>query len=215
MEQFIQVVSSGLNVRSGPSSSFTAVGYVTRGTILEVIGQEGWYKVKLANGVTGYCSNGSSYVTPFTPDWLKKAQELIAYGETYLGTPYVFGSSRSDDSSFDCSDFVQWVYERFGGINMPGDSRAQSITGEIVPVSYDTLRSGDLLFFDTNGDGTVNHVAIYVHDQKILHTNSPTADQLDCNLQLIKDNGGGVTYASFSPTSYWMRKVTGARRVIL
>jgi len=35
------------------------------------------------------------------------------------------------------------------------------------------VRKGDLLFFDTEGDGVVNHVGIYAGYGMLFHTNNP------------------------------------------
>nr|WP_306440429.1 MULTISPECIES: NlpC/P60 family protein [unclassified Paenibacillus] len=43
----------------------------------------------------------------------------------YLGTPYEFGSIRSNTKTFDCSDFVRQAYLEGTGIILPADSRTQ------------------------------------------------------------------------------------------
>lgn len=113
-------------------------------------------------------------------------EALIAAGMKYLGTPYEYGSSRLDTSTFDCSDFVRQAF--MDGLNMtlPADSRSQ---GQYVRdkggVIYDwhQLKRGDLLFFgdyagnkpaDYSGidpdKAFISHVAIYLGDGNLLHT---------------------------------------------
>ncbi|MBN2981765.1 C40 family peptidase [Cohnella algarum] len=40
--------------------------------------------------------------------------------------------------------------------------------GTYVP--KDQLQKGDLVFSDTNRDGVINHIAIYMGDDQLLHT---------------------------------------------
>ncbi len=51
--------TAGLNVRSGGSTQYDKVGYISKGGTVEMLGvaSSGWYKVKLSNGVVGYASN--------------------------------------------------------------------------------------------------------------------------------------------------------------
>ncbi|NLO82604.1 MAG: SH3 domain-containing protein, partial [Clostridiales bacterium] len=51
------VTASALNVRSGPGTGYSRIGYLTKNAKVEIIGQSGsWYKIKFANG-TGYVSS--------------------------------------------------------------------------------------------------------------------------------------------------------------
>lgn len=66
-----EVNTNNLNVRTGPSTSFTSLGKLNKGTKVDVYSEEnGWYKIKYGNGY-GYVSK--SYVnkvttgTPTTP----------------------------------------------------------------------------------------------------------------------------------------------------
>lgn len=51
------VTASALNIRSGPSTSNSVVGYAYKGDKLQILEtSNGWYKVKLSNGKTGWGS---------------------------------------------------------------------------------------------------------------------------------------------------------------
>ena len=59
----VGVTTAGLNVRKGPSTSYSKVGYLKSGTNVEIVGKDsktGWYKIKYNNGYA-YVSN--EYVT--------------------------------------------------------------------------------------------------------------------------------------------------------
>jgi cell wall-associated NlpC family hydrolase len=95
------------------------------------------------------------------------AAGILATAKHYLGTRYRYGGE-SPTSGFDCSGFVQYVYGRHG-IDLPRTSRQQASAGQPVPLDVESLRPGDLLLFASTGS-TVNHVAIYVGSNKILHS---------------------------------------------
>ncbi len=65
---------------------------------------------------------------------------------SYLGTPYVWGGAAP--GGFDCSGLVMYSFAQLG-ISLPHSSYAQWNYG--VPVPYDELQPGDLVFFDGLG----------------------------------------------------------------
>ena len=97
---------------------------------------------------------------------------IIAEAEKYLGYPYVFGGS-SPSTSFDCSGFVSWVYNRCGwNIGRP---TAQGLFDICTPVSSVNVKPGDLVFFEGTYDAgrTVTHVGVYVGNNMMLHCGDP------------------------------------------
>jgi cell wall-associated NlpC family hydrolase len=76
----------------------------------------------------------------------------VGFAMQELGTPYVWGGAAP--GGFDCSGLVMWAYAQVG-VALPHSSYAQ--WGYGVPVSYDQLQPGDLVFF--NGLG---HVGMYI-----------------------------------------------------
>lgn len=125
-----------------------------------------------------------------------KAQAIIQTGKKYYGTPYRFGSSSYTTKTFDCSSFTQRVYYE-NGIKLPRTSRQQAKVGTYV--SKNNILPGDLLFFDTNRDGVIDHVGIYAGNQQLLHTYKV---------------GIGVTLSKITPSNYWGKTYVTARRVL-
>ncbi|MFC0332044.1 NlpC/P60 family protein [Paenibacillus sepulcri] len=123
------------------------------------------------------------------------ADNVIATGKQFLGVPYKFGAKSGITSSFDCSSFVQYVFKQ-NGIDLPRSSREQAKAG--TKVAKSDLQAGDLVFSDTNGDGTINHVSIYMGDGQLLHTYRV---------------GIGVTISDFAGST-WDHDFVTARRVI-
>ncbi|MFB9276552.1 C40 family peptidase [Cohnella cellulosilytica] len=123
----------------------------------------------------------------------EQSLNLIEFGKDYIGTPYKFGSSAGKTSSFDCSSYVQYVFDQ-AGVSLPRTSSAQASVGDKVDKA--NLSVGDLLFFKTGGGG-ISHVAIYAGDGKMLHASTSQ----------------GVTLSSMN-TSYWTKAYVTARRVL-
>ena len=92
-------------------------------------------------------------------------QEIATYAKKFVGNPYKWGGT-SLTKGADCSGFVYTIYQQFG-YKVPRVSRDQAKSaGKKVNVS--DRRPGDLIFY-TNSNGVVNHVAIYIGDDKIVH----------------------------------------------
>jgi cell wall-associated NlpC family hydrolase len=120
--------------------------------------------------------------------------QICNFGAKYLGTPYRYGGS--GPGGFDCSGFVGYVYKQHG-YNLP--RTAAGIYGVGVAVDKANLRPGDLLFFKGRGTSYINHVGIYVSDNKFIHSSSP--------------NSGGVIY-SYLNSAYYSQTYVGAKRVL-
>ncbi|UOE58006.1 NlpC/P60 family protein [Cytobacillus oceanisediminis] len=118
--------------------------------------------------------------------------DIVKTGEKYLGRPYSFGAPLGNTSKFDCSSFTAQVFKE-NGIKLPRTSREQAKAGKAVAISQ--LRAGDLLFYDTDYDGVINHVAIYASKNKVIHA--------------------AGTKVSYSNTAYyWNPRYVTARRVV-
>jgi cell wall-associated NlpC family hydrolase len=99
----------------------------------------------------------------------KLASRILSTADEYVGTKYRSGGT-SPRNGFDGAGFVQWVFWR-EGIRLPRTARRMANLGEPVSTRYGALRPGDLLFFANDGD-RVNHVAIYVGGDRIVHATS-------------------------------------------
>ena len=123
---------------------------------------------------------------------------VISTANRYEGIRYSYGGA-SPTRGFDCSGFVQYVFARHG-VALPRTSRQIAELGEPVPLNRDDLREGDLLFFAGNGT-RIDHVAIYLGDDHIIHSTA---------------SGGGVRIESLtSARGEWFdRRMVAARRVL-
>jgi peptidoglycan DL-endopeptidase LytE len=112
--------------------------------------------------------------------------------ERYLGVTYVYGGTTP--TGLDCSGLVYVVYHELG-VQVPRTSRAQFAIGEHIDRA--DLQEGDLVFFDTTGQG-VSHVGIYLANDQFINAAS---------------NPGKVMISSLEEP-YWARRYLGARRVM-
>ena len=99
-----------------------------------------------------------------------RCQKITSVAKTKLGKRYVWGAS-GKQNTFDCSSFTKYVYKK-NGIDIPRTSIKQSKFGKYV--KRNELKKGDLIFFDTSKKrrGYVNHVGIYLGDNKFIHASS-------------------------------------------
>ncbi|HET6631242.1 MAG TPA: C40 family peptidase [Rhodanobacteraceae bacterium] len=86
-----------------------------------------------------------------------------------VGTPYQWGGN-TPQTGFDCSGLVRYVYRTSADIELPRTTNAMADI-DAPRVERDELAAGDLVFFETDGDG-VSHVGIYVGNGRFVHAPS-------------------------------------------
>ena len=188
--QYITVTSSGVNIRSGAGSSYSALGVAEQGTLYALDGQSGsWYKTYYKNK-PAYISANYCKVVQMDKSANAQIEKVIAEGYKCLGVKYVYGATRYHDgngnklsgfttSAFDCSSLMQYMFKLGAGVNLQVNTRTQIYQG--TTVSKSNLKRGDLMFFTNasrkynSGIERVGHVAMYLGDNYILHTASDYA----------------------------------------
>ncbi|HSQ33314.1 MAG TPA: C40 family peptidase, partial [Peptostreptococcaceae bacterium] len=122
-----------------------------------------------------------------------KASAIINAAYSKMGSPYVWGAE--GPNSFDCSGFTSHAFRSGAGISLPRTSAAQAGVG--TSVSRSELKAGDLVFFDSDRDGDISHVGIYVGGGSFIHASSSK----------------GVTVSSLN-SSFYSSVYKGAKRVL-
>jgi len=120
------------------------------------------------------------------------ARSIMTTSLRFLGVPYRYGGTSV--RGFDCSGFVGHVFGLLN-IKLPRSSREQALLG--AHVDRDSLIPADLVFFKTGGSSRINHVGIYLGDNKFIHASSSK----------------GITITSLSD-KYYQKAYCGARRIL-
>ncbi len=166
------------------SSSSSKLGTLSTGSTVYIVGRDdNYFRVQNSSGsVTGYVK--SSHLTnrkvsaPSKPSSSSsgssnsgsgssgsnasgsRIDRAIALGKSLIGRPYAL--SDNPPSSFNCSSFVEYCMEK-AGYSMKGTAASQAADGSYAKISSTSdLRKGDILCFDTDGDGDCDHTAIYM-----------------------------------------------------
>jgi cell wall-associated NlpC family hydrolase len=116
---------------------------------------------------------------------------VVSYALSFRGTPYVWGGATPEEG-FDCSGFVQYVFERHG-VHLPRTAR--QMADALPSLDHVSRRPGDLVFFNTTGK-PYSHVGIYIGNDSFVHASSA--------------KGGVIVSNLFTP--YWVDHFLGMRR---
>ncbi len=201
------VTGSGVNLRSGPDTTYGIYEQAAPGMELNILAKEGnWYKVSSPLAACGYVYISADYVAlGKVPEGFKKVsyggasgrlsagQRVVQIAEQFLGLPYVYGGSTP--AGFDCSGFTSYVFKQMG-YTLNRISADQYYNG--VPVSKSELKPGDLILFKKPGAARIHHVGIYVGDGMMIH--SP-------------QTGDVIKYASIV-NGYYNEVYYAARRIV-
>jgi len=122
-----------------------------------------------------------------------KMNELVMYAVSLADTPYHYGGT-SPENGFDCSGFVDHVFQHSLKVSLPRTSHEISHVG--TPVKIGQLRPGDLVFYNTQ-HRSYSHVGIYVGENKFVH--SPKS--------------GSQIRVEKMDEKYWLNRYNGARRI--
>lgn len=127
---------------------------------------------------------------PFLSD-----EEIKEAVKKYLGVRYKrAGASKK---GFDCSGFVKVIYEKIFGVDLPHQSSQQCRSPDLVSVSEDALKTGDLIFFSTGRKKrSISHVGIYLSDGEFIHS----------------ARSQGVVISKLD-SPYWRGKIVGTKRL--
>lgn len=129
-----------------------------------------------------------------TPKKDTRIDKFIAAANSKLGCEYVLGAR--GPNKFDCSGFVYWCLKQAGvsGTRLSASGYSQK-TGWKKIESIGDLKKGDILFFRSDTNSSVNHTGIYVGGGNMIDASS---------------GNGKVVKRSLS--AYWKRNFVWARR---
>lgn len=124
-----------------------------------------------------------------TPD----QQQIVQWGVQYVGFPYIWGgewgvmtspsSLGQPVAGFDCSGFIWWLLRASDGgswnvspprpyVGWDLPQRTSADMASIGDLSYEELQPGDLMFFDGDDDGRVDHASVSIGNGWALDSSS-------------------------------------------
>lgn len=91
---------------------------------------------------------------------------LFNFIDEWYSTKYKYGGTTK--KGIDCSSFTNQLINKVYGIVLPRTARQQYAAS--IPVSDNSLKEGDLVFFNTTGG--ISHVGIYLVNRLFVHASS-------------------------------------------
>jgi cell wall-associated NlpC family hydrolase len=122
-----------------------------------------------------------------------RMSNLAIYAMSLYDTPYQYGG-KSRVNGFDCSGFVQFVFQNSLGLQLPRTSAEMSRVG--MPLDARQLKPGDLVFFNTTHSSN-SHVGIFIGENRFVHSPKTGKAIMITNLN----------------EKYWHARYNGARRI--
>ncbi len=144
-----------------------------------------WSLYRAATAPSWIRDSLAPYATMTLPNLSPRVLNVVSFATHYVGYPYVWGGEWHEPSpsgyccgsqpvgGFDCSGVTWWVMKQSvpGWDNTPpreyaGWSLPQRTSATMASVgkkiAFDDLRPGDLMFYDGDGNGSVDHVDTYI-----------------------------------------------------
>jgi hypothetical protein len=140
----------------------------------------------------------AGYATIELPNLSERMQQVVAWGARYVGHPYIWGGDWAEPTpsgyccgwqprgGFDCSGMTWWLMKKastgwdnsppreYAGWNLPERSSA-AMASVGARIRWEDIRPGDLLFYDGDDDGTVDHVDTYIGNGWAIDSGSSNA----------------------------------------
>jgi cell wall-associated NlpC family hydrolase len=127
-------------------------------------------------------------------DYSTQANDILFNALGLVGTPYRYGGS-SPANGFDCSGLIQYVYRESANLALPR-TVAEMNSHQAPDIAADSLQSGDLVIFATEGTSRPSHAGIYVGEGRFVHA----------------PRSGGEVRMDFLDDKYWQRSYLNAKR---
>jgi cell wall-associated NlpC family hydrolase len=121
------------------------------------------------------------------------SQDVLIQAMSLEGSRYKFGGN-SPETGFDCSGFVNYVFNQAAKLELPRTTGGLSRIGQSV--APNELQAGDLVFFNTRRSA-FSHVGIYIGDGDFIHAPRP----------------GKAVMIENMTSGYWQQHFNGAKRV--
>ena len=121
------------------------------------------------------------------------SDEVLSQAMSLKGIQYKYGGN-SPQTGFDCSGFVNYVFNKAANVKMPRTTRGLSRIGDTV--KKQELLPGGLVFFNTRRR-PFSHVGIYLGEGEFIHAPST----------------GSKVSVENRDTGYWKQRFNGGKRM--
>ncbi|MGB8455175.1 MAG: NlpC/P60 family protein [Anaerocolumna sp.] len=138
---------------------------LTKGAVVAILknaNEDGWVKISLCDGKTGYMKEKflGTYLTSYSLEKEEKLRNnIVNTALTYMGTQYRWGGK--SPLGIDCSGLCAVAYMLNGVIIFRDAGIAEGFPIHEIP--YEKMKPADLLFFP-------GHVAMYTGDGRYVHS---------------------------------------------
>lgn len=132
-------------------------------------GSTRWIPVRLIDGTPCFVQRGDVdlYHKPL------EIREMCDFSLRFLGLPYTWGGRSS--FGYDCSGFIQMLF-RQRGVLLPRDSGLQCHWKGGVEIGFESIQSGDLVFFGHSPEA-IRHVGLALDNSTFIHTCAVVEDK--------------------------------------
>jgi hypothetical protein len=179
-----------------------------------------WSLYRAATAPSWLLSSMDAYETIELPNLSTRMRRVVAWGARYVAYPYIWGGEWGDatpegyccgpqiQGGFDCSGLVWWLMKRasggwdnspprdYAGWELP--QRSSADMASVGRIRWREIEPGDLLFYDGSGDGTVDHVNVFIGNGWAIDASS---------------GGGGVSITPITG-NWYEESFVHARRIV-
>ena len=201
--KIVYVAGEGVNLRTGPGTSYSSVAVLPKNTRLKCISKKsGWIKVRYKKRIcyisasltstkkgaqvpSGTQAPASTNASAGSQTAFTIRSKAIAAARARLGDLYS-QSKRNQPGYADCSSLLRDVFLEASGVNIGETTNGQMAVLSAYKKPLSALQAGDILMKIQPGS---NHVGIYIGNNQYIHASSTR---------------GSVIVSTYYPSSaYW------------
>ncbi len=174
--------TDAVNLRKGPGTEYDRVRLLSKGEEVKVVAKtsNGWYKTNegyylradltsedkpQATPTDKPSDQGNGNSTKVTGGNKSDYSNFADYVKSFIGVKYVFAACAID--KVDCSGLTKYCFGKWYGLDLPHSAHSQSQMGK--EISIENIKTADIVCFDYNRDGRIDHVGIYVGGGVVVH----------------------------------------------
>ncbi|MCR4703373.1 MAG: C40 family peptidase [Saccharofermentans sp.] len=157
----VYVNADWISARTGPGDDYPSAESYSGGDPIVVVDitDNGWYKTDSGNYVNGRLCSDVNYYT------VDSSILISGIAKSLIGCPYEAGGEF--ETGFDDAGLIVYVYKENCSLGLPHDIAELAQCG--IEVDPDDIFDGDIICFDEDHDGVMEHCGIYVGSNTYVH----------------------------------------------